>query len=105
MVRYRTIKRYGSDKKYVVLFGLSDNSKYYISNGYKFVLITKETTIDDLKANAKQYSLHGAKVVGAKLWKELSIFNENRIIRSSYIVTDKLYNAEKSFSLNHYLHI
>lgn len=109
MERYRTIKRYGSDKKYVVLFELSDNSKYYISNGYKFVLITKETTIDDLKANAKQYSLHGAKVVGTKLWKKFDILNEMRtgyrIIQSAYIITDKLYNAEKSFALNHYLHI
>ena len=109
MERYRRIRRYGIDKKYIVLFELSDNSKYYIANGYKFVLITNKTTIEDLKNNARQYSLHGAKVVGTKLWKEFSILNEikkgYRIIQSSYVVTDKLYNANKSFALIHFLHI
>lgn len=109
MERYRIIKRYGVDKKYIVLFELSDNSKYYIANGYKFVLITNETTIEELKDNARQYSLQGAKVIGTKLWKKLSILNEiktgYRIIQSSYVITDKLYNADKSFALNRYLHI
>lgn len=94
MERYRRIRRYGVDKKYIVLFELSDNSKYYIANGYKFVLITNETTIEDLKNNARQYSLQGARVVGTKLWKEFSILNEiktrYRIIQSSSVVIDEL---------------
>jgi hypothetical protein len=98
MERYRIIRKCESSK-YIIYFQCSDNKKYYIANGYKFVLIEDNINVEELDASAKRYSLQGAKVVCAKLWKELGYINEEqngfRIVKSGYFIDKYLKDSVK----------
>ena len=88
-----TIKRlFSEEKKFIITFELEDGRKYYIGEGYVFLSIKKDLSMEVLEKCAKQYKERGAKVVTERIWKEFSIWNEAK--NGSHIVKSNYYSLE-----------
>lgn len=75
-----TIKRYGSndnERRFIVFFELSNGKKYFIADGYLFLSLKKDMTLDDLKHVAKLYTYKGSKIITTRIWKEFNTCNEH----------------------------
>ena len=68
MERYRRIRRYGVDKKFMITFQNENGENFYINGMFKFIPITNNTSLEEIKTNAKWYSQQGAKLITTKLW-------------------------------------
>lgn len=98
MERYRRIRRYGVDEKFIFTFQNENKEKFYINNKFKFVPITKDTSCEEIKANAKLYTNQGVKMICTKLWKNRSL----KIKISHYLTIDRLeeiYRIYKHFDI------
>ena len=69
------------DKNTIIWFKLSNGKSFYVGNGYVFLLIEPTTTFEEIKSNAKKYSIKGAKIVTARLWKEFAWHKQENGIR------------------------
>ena len=72
-----TIRRYGNDNKrnFVVCFELSNGKKYFIADGYLFLSVKQEMTLEDLKSVAKLYTYKGSKIITTRIWKDILIIS------------------------------
>lgn len=98
MERYRRIRRCGVDEKFIFTFQNENKENFYINNNFKFVLITNDTSCEEIKANAKLYSKQGAKLITTKLWNNRSL----NIRISSYFTIKRLeetYRIYKGFDI------
>ena len=88
-----TIKRlFSEEKKFIITFELADGRKYYVGEGYIFLSIKDNLSIDVLEKCAKQYKERGAKVVTTRIWDEFSTWNEKK--NGSHIVHSNYYSLE-----------
>lgn len=101
MERYRRIRRYGVDEKFIFTFQNENKENFYINNNFKFVPITNDTSCEEIKANAKLYTKQGAKMICTKLWN-----NRNLKIRISRYFTikrlEEIYCIYKGFNIRWY---
>lgn len=76
------------NKNTIIWFKLSNGKSYYVGEGYVFLSIKPTTTFEEIKSTAKKYSIKGAKIITARLWKEFAWYNEQknggRIEQSTY---------------------
>ena len=88
-----TITRlWDEEKKFIVVFELADGRKYFIANGYVFISIKNDLTLDVLEKCARQYTQKGAKNITTKIWNEFSIWNEKK--NGSHIIHSQYYSLE-----------
>lgn len=73
MEKYRKIKRYSVDEKFLITFQNKNGKNFFVNNKFNFIPITNKTTCEEIRTNAKWYSQRGVKVVVTKLWKDRSL--------------------------------
>lgn len=95
MEKYRRIRRYGIDEKFLITFQNENGDNFFVNNKFKFIPITKETSCEEIRTNAKWYSQRGAKVVIAKLWNNRSLgINKSKCCTLKHLEkTFKIYRA------------
>lgn len=101
MERYRIIRRYGVDKKFIITFQNENGENFFVNNNFKFVPITNETSCEEIKTNAKLYTNQGVKMICTKLWNNRSL----KIKISSYFTIkelEKTYRICKCFNMGWY---
>lgn len=98
MERYRRIRRYGVDDKFIITFQNENGENFFVNKKFKFVPITNDTSCEEIKANAKLYSNQGVKMICTKLWNNRSL----KIRISSYFTIKRLeetYRIYKGFDI------
>lgn len=95
MERYRRIRRYGVDEKFMITFQNENGENFYINGMFKFIPITENTSLEEIRTNAKWYSQQGAKLITTKLWKN----SELRIKKSKYCTLKYLEETYKIYKV------
>lgn len=89
-----TIRRYGNgnERNFIVFFELSNGKKYFVGDGYVFLSLKKEMTLEELVPISRLYTYRGSRIITDRIWKEFNTCNEH--LNGGHIIHSACYTIE-----------